>query len=146
MRPAPARTAPTPDRVSEEAPPPPVAYATPPMRPRPPAAEVIRVHPDVAAAPVDVERARDDYENDAPELQDPGARAALRARLDRAQQRRDAAAARVRELRLQVNVPVIKDVDEYQRRQEELSAALDELDQADVEVRRFRRALRRRGE
>ena len=135
-----------PDRSAQATPRPPVASATPPLRPRPPAAEVIRVRPDVAAAPVDVERARDDYENDAPEPPDAGARAALRARLDRAQQRRDAAAERVRELRAQVNVPVIRDVDEYQRRQEELSAALDELDQAEVAVRRFRRALRRRGE
>jgi hypothetical protein len=69
---------------------------------------------------------------------------ALRARLDRAEQHRDAVAERVRALRERVNVPVIKDVDEYQRLQEELSAALDELDQADTEVRRFRRALRRR--
>jgi hypothetical protein len=52
----------------------------------------------------------------------------------------------VRELRAQVNVPVVKDVGEYQRLQEELSAALDDLDQANVEVRRFRRALRRRAE
>jgi hypothetical protein len=74
---------------------------------------------------------------------DPGARATLRARLDRAEERRDVAAERVRELRARVNVPVIKDVDEYQRLQEELAAALDDLDQASVEVRRFRRALRR---
>jgi len=115
---------------------------------RPPAAEVIHVHPDVAADPVDVERARDldrDLESGAAaEAPDAGAQAALRARLDRAQQHRDAVAERVRELRERVNVPVIKDVDEYQRLQEQLSAALDELDQADTEVRRFRRALRRR--
>ena len=38
---------------------------TPSPRPRrPPAAEVIAVHPDVAAAPVDVERARDDFGGD----------------------------------------------------------------------------------
>jgi hypothetical protein len=42
-----------------------------------------------------------------------------------------------------VNVPVIRDVAEYQRLQDELAAALDDLDQANVEVRRFRRALRR---
>ena len=116
---------------------------------RPPAAEVIHVHPDVAADPVDVERARDLDRDDlesgaAAEAPDAGAQAALRARLDRAQQHRDAVAERVRELRERVNVPVIKDVDEYQRLQEQLSAALDELDQADTEVRRFRRALRRR--
>ena len=116
---------------------------------RPPAAEVIHVHPDVAADPVDIERARDLDRDDlesgaAAETPDAGAQAALRARLDRAQQHRDAVAERVRELRERVNVPVIKDVDEYQRLQEQLSAALDELDQADTEVRRFRRALRRR--
>jgi hypothetical protein len=105
------------------------------------------VHPDVAAAPVDVERARDDFEPDAPaETRDAGARAALRARLDRAQQHRDAVAARVRDLRARTNVPVIKDVEEYQRLQNDLSAALDELDQAETEVRRFQRALRRRAE
>jgi len=123
---------------------------TPAPRPRrPPAAEVIHVHPDVAADPVDIERARDLARDDlesgaAAEAPDAGAQAALRARLDRAQQHRDAVAERVRELRERVNVPVIKDVDEYQRLQEQLSAALDELDQADTEVRRFRRALRRR--
>jgi len=123
---------------------------TPAPRPRrPPAAEVIHVHPDVAADPVDVERARDLDRDDlesgaAAEAPDAGAQAALRARLDRAQQHRDAVAERVRELRERINVPVIKDVDEYQRLQEQLSAALDELDQADTEVRRFRRALRRR--
>jgi hypothetical protein len=96
-----------------------------PRHRRPPAAEVI-AGPDVAADPVDVARVRDD--------------------LDRAEQRRDVAAERVRELRARVNVPVVKDVAEYQRLQEELSAALDDLDQANVEVRRFRRALRPRAE
>ncbi|HET6898674.1 MAG TPA: hypothetical protein VFK70_10010, partial [Vicinamibacteria bacterium] len=75
---------------------------------------------------------------------DAGARAALRARLDRAEEHRDAVAERVRELRQRANVPVIRDVGEYQRLQQDLSAALDELDQAETEVRRFRRALRRR--
>jgi hypothetical protein len=129
----------------EEDPLPPAAY---PQRPaRRPAAEVITVHPDVAAAPVDVERAPDDLGSDASaETRDAGARAALRARLDRAQQHRDAVAARVRDLRARTNVPVIKDVEEYQRLQNDLSAALDELDQAETEVRRFQRALRRRAE
>jgi hypothetical protein len=105
------------------------------------------VHPDVAAAPVDVEPARDDFEPDASaETRDAGARAALRARLDRAQQHRDAVAARVADLRARTNVPVIKDVDGYQRLQTELSAALDDLDQAETEVRRLQRALRRRAE
>ena len=138
-------------RTVAAAAPPPVRVASPeetPSRPiRRPAAEVMAVHPDVAAAPVDVERARDDFESDAPgETQDAGARAALRGRLDRAQQHRDAVAARVRELRARTNVPVIKDIEEYQRLQEDLSAALDELDQADTQVRRFRRALNRRAE
>ena len=112
---------------------------------RPPAAEVIEP-PDVAAAPVDVERARDDLGRDDSPGTDAGARAALRARLDRAEERRDVAAERVRELRARLNVPVIRDVDEYQRLQAQLAAALDDLDQASVEVQRFRRALRRRAE
>jgi hypothetical protein len=145
---APPRAKPAPPRTAERAVAPPMSEAsreeTPSPRPRrPPAAEVIAVHPDVAAAPVDVERARDDFgRDDVPNL-DPGARATLRARLDRAQERRDVAAEHVRELRARVNVPVIRDVDQYQRLQEELTAALDDLDQANVEVRRFRRALRR---
>lgn len=145
---APPRGKPAPLRTAERAAAPSMSEAsrgeTPSPRPRrPPAAEVIAVHPDVAAAPVDVERARDDFgRDDLPNL-DPGARATLRARLDRAQERRDVAAEHVRELRARVNVPVIRDVDEYQRLQEELTAALDDLDQANVEVRRFRRALRR---
>ena len=148
-----ARPAPPPRTATVLAPPttiePPRDDPPLPRPRRPPAAEVIHVHPDVAAEPVDVERARDLYRDglesgvpaDAP---DAGARAALRARLDRAEQHRDTVAERVRALRERVNVPVIKDVDEYQRLQEQLSAALDELDQADTEVRRFRRALRRR--
>ena len=148
---APPRARPAPSGTVERAAAPPVREAsreeTPAPRPRrPPAAEVITVHPDVAAAPVDVERARDDFGSDDSPTMDPGARSALRARLDRAQQRRDVAAERVRELRTRVNVPVIKDVEEYQRLQQDLSAALDELDQADTQVRRFRRALNRRAE
>ena len=96
---------------------------------------------------MDVERARDDLGSDAPaESANAGARAALRARLDRAQEHRDIVAARVRDLRARTNVPVIKNVEEYQRLQNDLSAALDELDQAETEVRRFQRALRRRAE
>jgi len=108
-------------------------------------AEVITVHPEVSAGPVDVERARGDLGRDsAPE---PDARtAALQARLERALQRRDALAQRVTDLRAQTNVPVIRDVDEYQRLQQSRSAALDDLDRADAEVARLRRALRRRGE
>jgi hypothetical protein len=149
---APPRARPAPPAAAEERPAaPPLREAsredtTAPRPRRPPAAEVIAVHPDVAAAPVDVDRARDDFgRDDSPGL-DAGARATLRARLDRAEQRRDVAAERVRELRAQVNVPVVRDVREYQRLQGELSAALDDLDQASVEVRRFRRALRRRDE
>jgi hypothetical protein len=145
---APPRARPIPPRTAERAVPPPPREAsreeTPaPRLRRPPAAEVIAVHPDVAAAPVDVERARDDLGRDDSPTMDAGARTALRARLARAEERRDVAAERVRALRARVNVPVIKDVDEYQRLQEDLSGALDDLDQANVEVRRFRRALRR---
>jgi hypothetical protein len=145
---APPTARPAPPGTVDRAVAPPVREASreesPSPRPRrPPAAEVITVRPDVAAAPVDVERARDDFDRDDPPNMDPGARATLRARLDRAQERRDVAAEHVRELRVRVNVPVIRDVAEYQRLQDELAAALDDLDQANVEVRRFRRALRR---
>jgi hypothetical protein len=109
-----------------------------------PSAEVMTVRPHVAAAPVDVERARDDDEPE-PSAEGPDVRArpALRARLDRALEHRDAVAERVRDLRARANVPVVKDVDEYQRLQQDLSAALDELDRADAQVRRLQRALRR---
>jgi len=105
---------------------------------------VTTVHPDVAAAPVDVERARDDEESEEPPPPpDVRVRPGLRARLDRALEHRDAVAERVRDLRARTNVPVIRDVDEYQRLQQELAAAMDELDQADAQVRRLQRALRR---
>jgi uncharacterized protein YlxW (UPF0749 family) len=104
------------------------------------------VHPDVSARPVDVERARDDFGRDSSAPEADARTAALHARLERAQQRRDALAERVRELRARTDVPVIKDVEEYQRLQDYLSAALDDLDRADAEVVRLRRALRRRGE
>jgi hypothetical protein len=147
--------------ISPAEPPPPVAAAaaddeTPRptvRRARRPAAtpiydeaDVTTVHPDVSAAPVGVERARDDFGREASPPEPEAHAAALRARLERAQQRRDVLAQRVTELRAQTNVPVIRDVDEYQRLQQSLSAALDELDRADADVARLRRALRRRGE
>jgi hypothetical protein len=105
--------------------------------------QVTTVHPDVAAAPIDVERARDEDEQEPPEPPGVRVRPALRARLDRALENRDAVAERVRDLRARANVPVIRDVDEYQGLQQELAAALDELDRADAQVRRLQRGLRR---
>jgi hypothetical protein len=109
-------------------------------------AEVITVHPEVSSGPVDVERARDDLGRDSSAPEPDARTAALHARLERALQRRDALAQRVTDLRARTNVPVIRDVAEYQRLQQSLSAALDDLDRADAEVARLRRALRRRGE
>ena len=156
---APAAAWPQREVVSSEEPPPPVAVAgdetpRPPVRRarRPAAApiydeaDVTTVHPDVSAAPVGVERARDDFGREASPPEPEARAAALRVRLERAQQRRDVLAQRVTDLRAQTNVPVIRDVDEYQRLQQALSAALDELDRADADVARLRRALRRRGE
>jgi hypothetical protein len=160
-RPASAPPAAWPQRevVPPEEPAPPVAVAddeTPRpavRRARRPAAvpiydeaDVTTVHPDVSAAPVGVERARDDFGREASPPEPEARAAAHRARLERAQQRRDVLAQRVTDLRAQTNVPVIRDVDEYQRLQQSLSAALDDLDRADAEVARLRRALRRRGE
>jgi hypothetical protein len=108
------------------------------------ATEVYTVHPDVRAAPVGVERMPEDLRGDSKaDAYDEEARADLRARLDRAEQRRRAIAERVSQLRVRTNVPVIKDVEEYQRLQEQLSAALDQLDRADAEIARLRRGLGR---
>jgi hypothetical protein len=98
-------------------------------------ADVHTVHPDVRAAPAGVERARDTPASD------PAYRQRLRAALDLAQERRTALARRVAVLRARTNVPVIKDVEDYQRVQDELASALDQLDAADAEVARLRRAL-----
>jgi hypothetical protein len=106
------------------------------------ATEVHTVHPDVRAAPVGVERMPDDRRRDSTaDAPDQEARADLRARLGRAEQRRQPIAERVSQLRARTNVPVIKDVAEYQRLQEQLSAALDQLDRADAEIARLRRGL-----
>jgi hypothetical protein len=106
------------------------------------AAEVYTVHPDVRAAPVGVERMPEDLRGDATaDARDEGARADLRARLGRAEQRRQAIAERVSQLRARTNVPVIRDVEEYQRLQEQLSDALDQLDRVEAEIARLRRAL-----
>jgi hypothetical protein len=106
------------------------------------AAEVYTVHPDVRAAPVGVERMPEDLGRDATaDARDEEARADLRARLGRAEQRRQAIAERVGQLRARTNVPVIRDVDEYQRLQEQLSDALDQLDRVEAEIARLRRAL-----
>jgi hypothetical protein len=106
------------------------------------ATEVYTVHPDVRAAPVGVERMREDLGRDSTaDARDEGARADLRARLGRAEQRRQAIAERVSQLRARTNVPVIRDVEEYQRLQEQLSDALDQLDRVEAEIARLRRAL-----
>jgi predicted nucleic acid-binding Zn-ribbon protein len=104
--------------------------------------EVYTVHPDVRAAPVGVERMPEDLGRDSTaDARDEGARPDLRARLGRAEQRRQAIAERVSQLRARTNVPVIKDVEEYQRLQEQLSDALDQLDRVEAEIARLRRAL-----
>jgi hypothetical protein len=95
---------------------------------------------------VDVARSTDDLHATGPaaepiEPPDSGARAGLRDRLARAQQRRDSVADRVDRLRARTNVPVIKDLDDYERAQADLAAALDELDRADAEVARLRGLL-----
>jgi hypothetical protein len=106
------------------------------------AAEVHTVHPDVRAAPVGVERMPEDLGRDAPAgARDEEARADLRARLGRAEERRQAIAERVSQLRARTNVPVIRDVAEYQRLQEQLSDELDRLDRVEAEIARLRRAL-----
>jgi len=106
------------------------------------AAEVYTVHPDVRAAPVGVERMPEDLRGDTTaDARDEEARADLRARLVRAEQRRQAIGERVSQLRARTNVPVIKDVGEYQRLQEQLSDALDRLDRVEAEIDRLRRAL-----
>jgi hypothetical protein len=116
-----------------------------------PAAEPMEdypVPPDVEADPVGVVRARDEMPRDRSLEDEPhgddrraGARAGLLERLRRAERRRDAVAERVDRLRERANVPVIKDVEAYQRVQADLAVALDDLEAADAEVARHRRAL-----
>lgn len=109
-------------------------------------AEGRRAHPDVRAAPVGVARARDDLrrESAGTDGDDLDRGLDLRGRLRRAEGRREKAAARVAELRARTNVPVIKDVEGYQRIQDELATALEELDRADAAVARLRRELAQR--
>jgi len=130
-----------------------------------PTVTVYTVHPDVRSGPVGVERAQDDFRRgrprddssaeasdrgtapaaradaDAPPPVDEEAHARLLARFRQAIQRRDALAARVSALRSRTDVPVIKDVDDYQRLQADLAAAQDQLDRAEAEVARLRQAV-----
>jgi hypothetical protein len=69
----------------------------------------------------------------------------LRAQLSRAEESRDRLAERVGRLRARTNVSVIANVDRYQRLQDELETAREDLDRAETEVARWRRALRRVG-
>ena len=106
------------------------------------AAEVYTVHPDVRAAPVGVERMPEDLRRDSTAgARDEDARADLRARLSRAEQRRQALTERLSQLRARTNVPVVRNVDEYQRLQEQLSDTLDRLDRVEAEIARLRLAL-----
>ncbi|HEU0104948.1 MAG TPA: hypothetical protein VFT38_02175 [Vicinamibacteria bacterium] len=114
----------------------------PPAEPPRATADVSTVHPDVRATPVGVERMPEDLRRDSTAgARDDDARADLRARLGRAEQRRQALTERLGQLRARTNVPVIRDVDEYQRLQEQLSDTLDELDRVEAQIARLRRAL-----
>src|SRR5204863_9422605 len=93
------------------------------------------------AGPVDVRRSRDDLSRAGSDDGADGGQAELRAQLRAAEERRDRVAQRVDALRARVNVPVVTDVDEYQRLQDALQSALDQLDRAEAEVARLRRGL-----
>ena len=71
-------------------------------------------------------------------------RADVAERLQRAEQRRDALAARVSRLRARANASVVTDVAEYQRLQAELESALEQQDRLDAQVARLRRLQERR--
>jgi len=108
-----------------------------------PAARVYTLHPDVRSGPVDVERAEGDFHPRLPaaepiEPPDAAAQAGLRQRLARAEARRDVLADRVASLRERTNVRVIRNLQDYEAAQADLSAALDALDRADSEVARLR--------
>jgi hypothetical protein len=132
---APARPAPQAPPVVSEAPP--VRRAA--SRPvRPPAAEPIE---EEGPVPPDV-----DMDSVAPERGDEGAgqaRTSVADRLQRAEERRATLAARVNRLRERVNVGVIRDVENHQRLQAELEAALDQQDRLDSQIARLRRLLDR---
>src|SRR5258706_598540 len=135
VAPAVAAAAPIPSPPRVSAPPQP---AEPPRA----TAEIHTVPPDVRAAPVGVERMPDDLRRDSTAgARDDDARADLRVRLDRAEQRRQALTERLGQLRARTNVPVIRDVDEYQRLQEQLSDTLDQLDRVEAQIARLQRAL-----
>jgi len=97
---------------------------------------------------VDVERARGDFrrppieeDQDHPRVE--LEKATLRVALRRAEAERERLAARVDRLRERANVAVVTDVEEHQRLQAALAAALDQLDEMDAEMARLRRALGR---
>jgi hypothetical protein len=130
-----------------------------PRRPPSPrrTAQIDTVHPDVRALPVamradpaDVRLAREPIARNAratsDEVREPGEDTPiLRAQLSRAEESRDRLAERVGRLRARTNVSVITDVDRYQRLQDELETAREDLDRAEADVARWRRALRRVG-
>jgi len=113
----------------------PVVTVPPPAgRPRP---EIHTLHPDLRPD-------RDDVRDDEVSAPDEDA-LVLRAQLRRAEESRDRLADRVDRLRARMDVPVVTDVDRYQRLQDELETAREDLDRAEAEVARWRRALRRVG-
>ncbi|HUG53749.1 MAG TPA: hypothetical protein VMR21_09110 [Vicinamibacteria bacterium] len=148
-RPAAARRPPAPRQSTPAptAPPTSSSPATSATGGTPPRAEVSTVRPDVRGVPVDVERARDDFRRPPPAPRaerDPREGldlAVLRAHLRRAEAERARLAGRVEALRERATVPVVKDVEEHQRLQAALAAALDQLDELDAEVARLRRAV-----
>jgi hypothetical protein len=68
-----------------------------------------------------------------------GERVPIDERLRRAEQRLDAVAARVGRLRARANAAVVQDVEEYQRVQADLEAALEQQDRLEAQVARLRR-------
>jgi hypothetical protein len=110
------------------------SIAPPAARRRP---EIYALHPDIRPARASVGE---------DEVTEPGEDAlVLRAQLRRAEEGRDRLADRVDRLRARMNVPVITDVDRYQRMQDELETAREDLDRAEADVARWRRAVRRVG-
>ena len=132
----------------------PVPVAPTAGRPR---SEIYTLHPDVRpdhgdvrADPADVRRARQpvvgDTRTEDDDVNPPDEDAlVLRAQLRRAEESRDRLAERVDRLRARMNVPVVTDVDRYQRLQDELETAREDLDRAQADVARWRRAPRRVG-
>jgi hypothetical protein len=145
-RPATILRAGTPSIRAPAAPPTTTSARRPPASPAAaPGAEILTARPDVRGIPVDVERATDDFrvppDEGEDDSYDPVEVAAVRADLRRAEAERARLAARVDELRARANLRVITDIEEYQRVQAALAAALDQLDEMDAEVDRLRRAL-----